>query len=72
MKKTFKNITKDTLSTIIGSVAGILSGALTGAATAYAQGGVTKEALVAGAVIGAVPVVAGYLHNVGNKEKAFK
>lgn len=68
----FKNVTKDTLSTIIGGAAGILSGAVTGAATAYAQGGVTKEALIAGAVVGAAPVVAGYLHNIGNKEKAFK
>lgn len=72
MKKSLKNMTKDTLSTLVGCVAGVLSGAATGAATTYLQGGVTKEALIAGAVVGAAPVVAGYLHNLGNTEKAFK
>lgn len=62
--KWIKNITKDTLSTFIGFVA---SAAVSGG-TAYLQGGMTKEAAIAGAVVGA----AGYLHNKGNKDKAFK
>ena len=41
--------TKDAVSTLAGIVSGVILGAVGGAATAYTQGGVTKEALLAGA-----------------------
>lgn len=60
----YMKLTKDALSTIVG----IISAAAVSGGTAYLQGGMTKEAAIAGAVVGA----AGYLHNRGNKEPAFK
>lgn len=62
--KYLKTITKDALSTLVGLVA---AAAVSGG-TAYLQGGMSKEAAIAGAVVG----VGGYLHNRGNKDAAFQ
>lgn len=60
-------VSKDTFSTVAGCIGGVLLGASMGALTAISQGQLTKEAVIAGAASGAVPVVAGWLHNKGNQ-----